>query len=128
MQRVGFIVYPDFQIIGLAAATVFEFANLANEASVYDVRTLSEGGGKIAGSGAIAVDSEPFGRMRFDTLIVCGGTDLPKASPGLVAYLQERSRSTRRIASICTGAFVLAGAGLLNGRRATTHWLFAREI
>ena len=47
MQRIGFIVYPGFQVIGLAASTVFEIANIANEAPIYQVDILSEDGGKV---------------------------------------------------------------------------------
>jgi len=128
MQRIGFIVYPGFQVIGLAASTVFEIANIANGASIYQVDVLSEQGGKVQGSAAVAVDSQPFKRRHYDTLIVCGGTEVPKPSPKLASYLRAKALSSRRIAAICTGAFVLAEAGLLNGRRATTHWLLAREL
>lgn len=128
MQRIGFIVYPDFQVIGLAAATVFEIANLVAERPVYEVHTLSEEGGPVPASFGVAVESEPFAGGHWDTLMLCGGTELPVASPGLVTYLRDQLGIVRRVASICTGAFILAQAGLLNGRRATTHWLTAREL
>lgn len=128
MHRVGFIVYPDFQIIGLAAATVFEIANLVSGEALYDVRILSETGGKILCSTAITVDSEPFGDVPLDTLILCGGTALPEPSPGLLAHVQAAATILRRTASICTGSFILAEAGLLDGRRATTHWIYARAL
>jgi transcriptional regulator GlxA family with amidase domain len=104
MHSIGFVVYPSFQALGLSAATVFEIANLDRGERVYDVHILSEAGGRIAGSGAIAVENEAFGPAQFDTLILLGGTDLPITSPGLLAYVQQRSHSARRVASICTGA------------------------
>jgi transcriptional regulator GlxA family with amidase domain len=128
MQRIGFVVYPGFQIIGLAASTVFEIANLANGEPVYEVHTLSEGGESVRGSAAVAVASEPFGRRHYDTLIVCGSTALPQPSKRLLSFIRAKGASSRRVASICTGAFILAEAGLLEGRRATTHWLLAREL
>ncbi|MFK3796033.1 MULTISPECIES: GlxA family transcriptional regulator [unclassified Pseudomonas] len=128
MQRVGFIVYPDFQSIGLAASTVFEIANLTNGTPVYEVQVISEAGGRVNGSAAVSVDSTPLVLEHFDTLIVCGGTALPSGSPAMLAFIQQSVGEVRRMASICTGAFILAQAGVLNGRRATTHWLLAREL
>lgn len=128
MQRVGFIVYPDFQSIGLAASTVFEIANLTNGTPVYEVKVISEAGGRVNGSAAVSVDSTPLVLEHFDTLIVCGGTALPSGSPAMLAFIQQSVGEVRRMASICTGAFILAQAGVLNGRRATTHWLLAREL
>jgi transcriptional regulator GlxA family with amidase domain len=128
MQRIGFIIYPDFQILGLSASAVFEFANLMADVPVYDVHILSERGGRTSASLAVGVDSEPFDRAHYDTLIVCCGTALPSGSPEVLSYLRESVGSVRRIASICTGAFILAEAGLLDNRRATTHWLYANEL
>jgi transcriptional regulator GlxA family with amidase domain len=128
MQRVGFIVYPGFQVIGLAAGAAFEVANIISGRAVYEIATLSETGGLVHGTSAVAVASDKFDDSHFDTLIVCGGTELPQGSPGMLAYMRDRVAVTRRLASICTGAFILADAGVLDGRRATTHWLVAREL
>ena len=66
----------------------------------------------------------------IDTLLVAGGMDLwsGKSSPGLLDWLREQATATRRIGSVCTGAFLLAEAGLLNGKRATTHWYFCQQL
>jgi transcriptional regulator GlxA family with amidase domain len=61
-------------------------------------------------------------------VIVGGPSHAPQSTPGLLAFIREASRASRRVASICTGAFVLGDAGILDGRRVTTHWLRAREL
>src|SRR5271167_1409006 len=128
MHKVGLILYPNFSPMNFAATSVFEVANWRLGSPEYEVTLLSEHGGHVATSLGYEIQTSSFKRRTFDTLIVAGSVVPPAATPGLLNYLRSAAHRTRRIASICTGALVLAEAGLLNGRRATTHWNAAREM
>jgi transcriptional regulator GlxA family with amidase domain len=128
MQRIGFVVLPGFQMLSVTALSVFEFANGEIGEPVYDVHLLSETGGPIRSSIGISVATEPFDDRNFDTLMVGGSAVAGSLTPGVIKFLRQALERSRRIASTCTGAFVLAEAGLLDGRRATTHWQRAREL
>jgi transcriptional regulator GlxA family with amidase domain len=128
MQRIGFIVFPGFQVMSFAAISVFECANREVGEPVYDVRLLSETGGFIRTSVGLSVAAEPFDDSKFDTLIVGGAAVIGPVPPGLIEFVRQALGRCRRLAATCTGAFVLAEAGLLDGRRATTHWAHARAL
>src|SRR5271169_4809171 len=128
MHRVGLIIYPNFSPMNFAATSVFEIANWKLGSAVYEVTLLSEQGGPVTTSLGNEIQTLSFKRRTFDTLIVAGGIAVPAATPGLLNYLRSAAQRTGRIASICTGALILAEAGLLDGRRATTHWQFARDM
>jgi transcriptional regulator GlxA family with amidase domain len=128
MQRIAFVVLPNFQTMYLAALSVFEFANISAERPLYEIEILSEHGGLVPSSLGAMTDTRKFGELDYDTLLVGGGTQTVVASPGVVDFVQRAHVACRRIASICTGAFVLAQAGILDGKRVTTHWIVAREL
>jgi transcriptional regulator GlxA family with amidase domain len=128
MKRIGVIVFPGFQILDLAPIAAFELANDHAGNAHYQVQLLSEEGGLVASSSGAKVDSQRLGSARFDTLLMTGAMTVAPATEGLCRFLRGSLKRTRRVGSICTGAFILAEAGLLDGRRATTHWVFAQEM
>jgi transcriptional regulator GlxA family with amidase domain len=138
-RQVVILLFDDVQSLDVTgplevlagAERVLEAGGLGGRAS--ETRTLSATGKRLRTSSGLAI--VPDGRLnevpdRLDTLIVPGGRGARAAvaDAALLGWIADTSKRSRRTASVCTGAFLLAAAGLLGGRRATTHWSAAEAL
>lgn len=130
-RRIGLIIYPGFQILDATGPiAAFEIANRLR-ASSYELRVISADGGMVSASAGIDMPSTRFGRAGdFDTVLAVGGDGSRTAMQcrKTITYLRQQREQSRRMGSVCSGAFLLAAAGLLKGRRATTHWRRAADL
>jgi transcriptional regulator GlxA family with amidase domain len=137
-RRIGFLVYPDCQSLDLAGPfEAFHWADLMlgvlRKPPTYHSFVIAKAAGPVRTmSGLQIIASHSYGEMveGLDTLVVVGGTGCEAAAQdsALIEWVRSIAPITRRIVSVCTGAFVLAAAGLLNRRRATTHWTYADRL
>ncbi len=126
MRRVAIVTYPGVQTLDvIGPAEVFGTAGAVAD-DAYDIEVVAPEAGPLATSSVSIHADRALAQCRgpFDTLIVAGGTGSRAAQDddALIAWLVRAARRSRRVASVCTGALLLARAGLLDGRRATTHW------
>jgi transcriptional regulator GlxA family with amidase domain len=138
-KRIVLFTLPPVREIDLVgAADVFTSANRAGDGKpLYEITIVNAekapADRKISGMCGLWLhcdaDFQSF-RGKIDTLLVPGGIGVEKREPdkAAVQWLRQAAAESRRVGSICTGAFLLAHAGLLDGRRAATHWAFAAEL
>ena len=123
---IGFVIYPGFNALDLMGPH--------EVLSRLDARCflVSENAGKVLSEKGIAVEADVgfLDCPSIDILVVTGGpgqTDM-MSHPGLMTFLRGQTLHSRFVAAVCTGALLLAAAGLLQGRHATTHWLAREEL
>jgi len=130
MRHILFVAYEGVQALDVfGPAEVFTVAERCLKHPVYRTGVASVGGARIKTSSSVQISTRDLRKIRperVDTVIVAGAQEGPVRSaasnPELLAWLRRAHPRSRRLASVCSGAFVLAATGVLDGKRATTHW------
>jgi transcriptional regulator GlxA family with amidase domain len=128
------VAYPDVQSLDVTGPVeVFATANRVAGRTQYRVEVAGPTADPITtSSGLLLTPHRAIGAVReaVDTLVVAGGTGTPDAvrDDDLIRHIDRLARRARRVTSVCSGSFLLARAGLLDGRRATTHWSATAQL
>jgi transcriptional regulator GlxA family with amidase domain len=137
IRVIDVFAYPAVQLLDVAGPVqVFASANVqvadAGGTPPYLLKVVAQGGEGVRASAGVTLAADPLTRPgdALDTLLVAGGEGAEAAAedPLLVDWVRQRAAKARRVASVCTGAFLLAAAGVLDGRRAATHWMYSAKL
>ncbi|MEI5099376.1 DJ-1/PfpI family protein [Streptomyces sp. PmtG] len=133
-RRILIVAYDDSQILDIACPSgALDIANRYGARPPYEIELGTVGRTAARSSSGIALGAGQNLEAvsgPLDTLLVAGGAGYERAAADarLVAQVRRLARASRRVASVCTGAYVLAAAGLLDHRRATTHWGYGEQL
>jgi transcriptional regulator GlxA family with amidase domain len=132
---IGVLIYPDFQLLDAAGPiSVFEIAGRYAEScgrGAAPIKVIAATSGPVRSSSGVEMLARKFGSpSAFTTLIIVGGqgVSLPAKCQTTLNFVRGVAKRGARVASVCSGAYVLAEAGLLSGRPATTHWERTRDF
>ena len=123
-RRIAFVIFPEFQLLDATGPiAAFEIAG-RYKPGTYALEMVGPERGPIRSTSGVAVCAEGLTEGPFDTIVVAGGegTRTFDDDGPLLLWLRREAPRARRVTSVCTGVYLLAQAGLLAGRRATTHW------
>jgi len=130
-RAIGFLIFPDFQILD-AAGPIGAFEIAARYVpGAYALHVIAAEAGPVRSSSGVAMTAGAFDAApRLDTLVISGGegSRAPAIDAHVLGFVRRTAESSRRTTSVCSGAYILAAAGLLDGRRATTHWNRSRDF
>lgn len=125
-RRIGFVLLPQFSMIAYASAIeALRHANYVSDRNIYEYETLSADGEPVTASNGVTLQATRSIREadKLDIVFVCSGIDVKKNSDQeVIASMRRLATHGSHVGAICTGAYVLAQAGLLDGYRCTIHW------